>query len=179
MNIRFAQTEFVIGEGGTISVGITYMVIGVGTLISPILARRFGRDTPRGTQFMVVIAFVQIFVGCLCLAFSVDFVTFLLANLIRSGGSSITQVYSGLVLQQLVPNEFRGRVFSFELLFQTLANCGASLFAGAVTDYAGWTLRQADLVAGISAGIFLPCWVLYFWLSKKQMLEAYQRAANN
>ena len=50
MNIRFAETIFVVGDQGSASLGITYMVVGVGTMITPIIVRRFASHTPKGIQ---------------------------------------------------------------------------------------------------------------------------------
>jgi len=36
-----------------------------------------------------------------------------------------------------------------------------------------WSLRDADLVAGVSAGIMLIAWIMYFLLAKKHLHDAY------
>jgi len=173
MNVRFAQTEFVIGKEGVVSIGITYMTVGLGTMITPMITRRFGKATPRGIQLIIVLAFFQLLVGCVAVSLAPGFVAFLLANLIRSGGTSVTMIHSSLILQDLVPAEFRGRVFSLEALFLTISECSSQIFAALVTDQAGWTLRQADAVAAIAAGVILPFWALYFGCATSHVKQAY------
>ena len=50
INVRSAQTVFAIGDNGAISVGINYMISGVGTVVQPIVVRRFVAQTPRKVQ---------------------------------------------------------------------------------------------------------------------------------
>lgn len=176
MNIRFAQTIFVIGENGTISFAITYMVVGAGTLLTPMLARKFGRDTPSGTQVVLVIGLVQLTIGTLCLALSTNFYLFLAANLVRSGGTSISLVYSSLILQKTLPSVVRGRVFSLELSITMLFSCGSKVFAGYAADIFGWSVYYIDSIAFVIAVVNLGWWAVFFRLSRRARDAAY--AAN-
>ena len=176
MNIRFAQTIFVIGENGTMSMAIMYMVIGFGTLFTPILARRLVRDTPAGTQIVMIFGLSQLVVGCTALVFVGNFYVFLAANLVRSGGTSLAQVYAALVLQKTLPAAMRGRIFALELSFMTLSSCLARVFAGYANDILGLTVYQVDTIGLAIAAVNLCWWLAFFRLSRKARDAAY--AAN-
>jgi len=121
INVRSAQTVFAIGENGAISVGINYMISGVGTVVQPIVVRRFVAQTPRNVQVctaarsasqaaaghiaddrsrgcgalpqaLLLSALLQLALGALALYFSRQYHWFLIANLLRSGATSIGQV---------------------------------------------------------------------------------------
>ena len=123
-------------------------------------------------QVILICGFAQLTIGAIGISLSFSFWSFLLANLVRSGSTSIIQVgvcrcpacpglgpgphadacaesgrrtaahlhdtfpvrgswlakvYSSLILQNLVAEDLRGRVFTYEFVVMTICNCLAEV----------------------------------------------------
>ncbi len=154
--VALAEQVFIIGEGGGISLGIMYAVVGVGTGIGPILARRFTGDRDRLLRIAIVISYVISILGLLVIAPLAGFVLVLLGSLLRGIGVGINWVFSTQLLLQLVPNKVRGRVFSSEYALLTLGNAASAALAGWALDSTAvgipglfWGMAAATAVPGI------------------------------
>ena len=91
----------------------------------------------------------------------------------RSGGAAKAQIYSSLVLQEVVPAPVRGRIFSFEQTITPVSNVGARILAGFAIDVWGWSIFQVDGLASlITVGVLIG-WATYFALSRKHLAVAY------
>jgi len=154
IQVTLARDFFVIGEGGGISLGILYAVIGVGSGVGPIAARHFTGDRERPLQIAIFFAYVTMGVGLIIISTLASFGTVLIGTLIRSMGGGTLWIFSTQLLLQKLPEKIRGRVFSTEYAFLTLAMAtGAGL--------AGWALDQVttvipDLLRLMSFLIWLP-----------------------
>ncbi|HYE78918.1 MAG TPA: MFS transporter [bacterium] len=101
--------------------GMIYLAFGLGTLLGPLAMRRLGHaDVPAmqrrlGPAFLVTSIFMIFFslAGPFGLAFG--------HQVLSSLGRSVCWVYSTLLLQVLVPDRFRGRVFAVEFGLMTLS----------------------------------------------------------
>ena len=162
IQVSVAKDVFVIGKGGGISLGIMYAVVGVGSGIGPILARRFTGDRDRPMRVALMLAYVAMAVGLLITSSLASFGVVLFGATLRAVGGGMIWVFSTQLLLHLVPNKVRGRVFSTEFAFMTLA---MAISAGT----AGWALDHTSV--GISgmlqrmAGLtLLPgfLWALWF-----------------
>lgn len=141
IQVAIAERVFVIGQGGGTSLGLMYAAVGVGTGIGPILSRRFTGDRDRLLRIAIAIAYVAAALGLLVISPLASFALVLVGTLLRGFGAGTSWVFSTQLLLQLVPDRVRGRVFSTEFAFFTLASATGSAVGG-------WALDATDL--GIS-----------------------------
>lgn len=102
-------------------------------------------------------------VGIFGLSAAPDLLVFSLATLIRTIGSGALWVFSAALLQMLVPDQFRGRVFAFEFAVLTLAQSISIFAAGSLQDSWGLSVRQTTAVFGW-LGVVMPVIWLAFLL---------------
>ncbi len=154
--VALVEQVYVIGEGGGISLGILYAVVGVGTGLGPILARRFTGDRDRPLRIAIALSYGVSILGLVIIAPLSGFGVVLLGSLLRGIGVGMNWVFSTQLLLQLVPNLVRGRVFSTEYALLTLGNAGSAALAGWVLDNTAigipglfWGMAAATAVPGI------------------------------
>lgn len=130
--------EGMFGKGGVAFVnGMIYFAFGFGTLLGPVILRRLGHADEEtmlrrlAPAFLVTGVFMLLFslAGMLEVAF--------VYQVLSSTGRAVCWVYSTLLLQILVPDRFRGRVFAVEFGLMTLAMTVMVLVAQAAIDH-GW-----------------------------------------
>lgn len=141
IQVSIAKDVFVIGKGGGISLGLMYAVVGIGSGVGPIIARRFTGDRDRPMRAALALAYGAMAGGLLITSSLASFGIVLIGATLRAIGGGMIWVFSTQLLLQLVPNTVRGRVFSTEFAFMTL-----SMAISAAT--AGWALDQTSV--GIS-----------------------------
>ena len=157
IQVALASQVFVIGEGGSTSLGIMYAVMGVGTGSGPILARIFTRDRENLLRRAIVLGYLISAIGLFITSTLASFSVLLFGNLLRGVGSSIGWVFSTQLLLQLVPNRVRGRVFSTEYALLTLANAIGAGLGGWALDSLNVTIPQmlwAMLALTLLLGVF-------------------------
>jgi len=157
------------GQGG--KSGVLYSVRGLGAAIGPILAWHYFGETKKAMYRSISLSFFIasgayiLFSRAPTLLWAVPFV--LLGHI----GGSIQWVFSTTLLQQIVPNEFRGRVFAAEMALLTLILSLSTYFTGLGLDHG----VDPRLLALRLALIFLvpgTFWVIYLRLHKKRMGSA-------
>ena len=134
IQVIIAEQYFVIGEGGGISLGIIYMMVGIGTGFGPILARVITRDRHKPMRTAILVGFLLTAVGIWITSSLSSFPIVLLGVLIRGFGVGINWVFSTQLLLLLVPNEVRGREFSTEYALLTLGNAAGAAIGGWYLD---------------------------------------------
>ncbi len=164
MNVRSSQTIFAIGEHGAISVGINYMVAGFGNVIQTMVLRRYVPESPRNSQWLLLSSLLQLALGSFALYFSRVYYAFVLSNFLKSGCVSVCIIYSSLLLLQVVPEQFRGRVFAFEQTINTIFPILSRFFGGFVMDNWGWAF-EIYLTASSIAFVLFFLWLAYFLLA--------------
>jgi MFS family permease len=132
--VVLAQSVFVLGEGGSTSLGLMYAVVGVGTGLGPILARKVTRDQVSRLRVALMLSFFVTAAGLALVAPTLSFAMVLAGSLIRGLGSGVNWVLSTQVLLLVVPGKMRGRVFSVEFAMFTLATAISSAGAGWLLD---------------------------------------------
>ena len=138
VQVVIAEKIFVIGEGGSTSLGLIYAISGIGTGLGPIFARYYSGDRDTLLRKFISVAYAIGILGTVIIAPLATFPLVLLGSLLRSFGGGINWVFSTQLLLQLTPNRVRGRVFSTEFAVFTLANAmGAAL--------GGWALDNSEL----------------------------------
>jgi predicted MFS family arabinose efflux permease len=132
--VALAEQVFVIGEGGGIGLGLMYAVVGVGSGVGPIIARRFTGDRDRPLRAALALSYAVSTLGLVIAAPLESFGLVLLGTLLRAVGGGINWVFATQLLLQLVPNRVRGRVFSTEFAFFTLASAIGAAGGGWALD---------------------------------------------
>lgn len=147
-----------IADAGTATLGLIYVVAGVGTGVGPLLMRRWLGDAPRRLVAGVSLGYVAMTVGTAWLATVGGVGGLLLATVVRTLGTGTLWVFSSALLQTIVPDRFRGRVFSFEFAALTLTQSISTLAAGAMIDRGGLAVAG---VMGVQAAVSLATTALW------------------
>lgn len=162
--VRIAEQIFVMGEGGATSLGIIFAVVGAGTGIGPILTRRLIGDRQQSLRRILAPMFLLGAIGLVVAAQLSSFETVLLGMFLRTFAVGSIWVFTNQLLYQLVPQEYRGRVFSVDIAFFTLG----SAIAGAI---GGWALDATSIgdaglmrilaAMGLIPGLFWMLWMRF------------------
>ena len=134
VQVTIAERYFPIGEGGSISLGLIYVMSGIGSGIGPILGRHWARDQDRPLRLMIALGYVCAIAGFLISATLASLPIILFGGFLRGIGGGLIWVLSTQLLLQIVPNEVRGRVFSTEFAMYTLFAAVSSGISGTLID---------------------------------------------
>ncbi|PJF46439.1 MAG: hypothetical protein CUN48_13800 [Candidatus Thermofonsia Clade 3 bacterium] len=66
------------------------------------------------------------------------------------------------MLQLLIPDRLRGRVFAFEFAALTLTQSISTLWAGYAYDNLGWSLAETLFSAGVVSIFATAGWMLFY-----------------
>jgi predicted MFS family arabinose efflux permease len=162
IQVPLAESVFVIGAGGGISLGILYTVNGIGSGIGPIAVRRITGDDPAKLRRTITWAYLVSAAGLALAAPLVSFPVLLIGHLIRSAGGGIIWVFSTQLLLHKVPADYRGRIFSNEAAFFALgSSIGAGLMGGLLeTPLAISGSIWVMAAMALSAGLLWSAWLL-------------------
>jgi MFS family permease len=163
VQVALAERAFVIGKGGGLSMGIMFAMVGLGTGVGPIVARRYTGNHHLFLRIAISLSFLMVTLGVSVAAPLLSFATVLVGIFLRGLGGGIIWVFSSQLLMELVPSHVQGRVFATEFALFTLA--------GAVSaGLAGWSIDQPTLGLGgtlwAMAGLCVVpvlLWTLYVW----------------
>ena len=166
--MRFHATVLPAGKTAT-GIGVLFTARGIGTAIGPIVARRWAGETRKQMQNAIGIGFL--IGGAFYIAFAVSrsFALALLFLAIAHTGGSILWVFSTVLLQQSVEDQFRGRVFAAELALLTLTMAGSNYLVGELMDRFGFSPRVVTV--GVGTFFLLPGLILFAtrrWWDKQQ-----------
>jgi MFS family permease len=159
IQVTISSQIFVIGEGGSTGLGLIYAMVGIGTGLGPILARRFIGDSDVHLRKAVAAGYLVGATGVIIVSTLSNFGIILLGTLFRGLGSSLIWVFSTQLLLQIVPNRIRGRVFSTEYAIMTLMSALASATGGWIFDNTQITVSQMLQVMSAMAILFGSGWV--------------------
>lgn len=150
----FGERVFPIGGKAATGIGVLFTARGIGTAVGPIVARRWAGETRKQMQTAIGIAFL--IGGAFYIAFGVsrNFLLALLFLAIAHTGGSILWVFSTVLLQREVEDQFRGRVFAAELALLTLTMAASNYLVGELMDRFGFSPRI--VTAGVGAFFLLP-----------------------
>ena len=155
----FGQRVFPIAGGTAAGIGVLFGARGIGAALGPITLRWILGQQPARLRRTIGPAYFM--VGVFYLALSVAPVLSLAAVcvLFAHFGGSILWVFSTVLLQMEVPDEFRGRVFAAELALVTLTMSASSYLTGHFLD-TGTSPRTVSFALG--ALFFVPgvLWLL-------------------
>lgn len=159
-------------DGGTLSLGLIYAVSGLGTGLGPLLLRRWLGDAPMRLRWAIAAGFGFIAGGIFLLSIAPTLQFYTFGTLIRTVGSGTVWVFSAALLQMIVPDRFRGRVFAFEFAALTLTQSISTYWAGFAQDNLGMDVRQAALSMSIVGVVMGVLWLLFHLrYLKRPMIE--------
>jgi MFS family permease len=144
----FGQRVFPVGAGAAAGIGILYGARGVGAGIGPIALRWILGQEPKTLRRTIGPAFFMVGLFYVCLAGAPTLPIAALSVLLAHFGGSILWVFSTVLLQMEVPDQFRGRVFAAELAFVTLVTSASSYFTAYGLDHAGVSPRVLSFTLG-------------------------------
>lgn len=160
-----------ISDPGTATLGLIYVFSGLGTGVGPLLMRRWLGDTPRRLMVGVTLGFVVMTAGMAWLATVNALGTLLGATVVRTVGTGTLWVFASALLQTIVPDRYRGRVFSFEFAALTLTQSISTLAAGFLLDRAGLSIQGVMAVMALIGVATTALWG-FFHLSYRRPLQA-------
>ncbi len=145
----FGEDILAVRYSGEVTLGLLYAARGLGAALGPVLVRRYFPETTRLIRW--VVAFGFLINGCAYIGFShVSHLTggmlwVFLANI----GGSLMWVFSTMILQLMVPDIYRGRVFAAEMALLTVAIAVSNWLIGTLLDAGLFDARQLTLALGI------------------------------
>jgi hypothetical protein len=96
----------------------------------------------------------------------------LASTFVRAMGSAVLWVYSTLLMQQRVPNDYLGRISALEGAAYTIAESASSVFGGAAFDVLRLSLHHLLLILTTMAGVMAVGWSLYAWVANRSKAGA-------
>ncbi len=145
---RFTQVLH-IENGGAATLGLIYVLSGLGTGLGPLVLRRLLGDRPQRLMVGITAGFFLMAGGIWMLAEVPNLFLLLVATFVRTVGSGVLWVFSAALLQMLIPDQFRGRVFAFEFALLTLTQSVSTYTAGLFQDTLMLDVFQVSAVVGV------------------------------
>jgi MFS family permease len=135
--------------GAALGMSALYAARGIGTAIGPVLTRRFYSETREQMQRAIGVSFL--FAGCFYVAFGGEprFTLALVWLAVAHAGGSVLWVFSTVLLQSSVEDEFRGRVFGAELTLMMLSLAASNYVTGEALDRFQISPRVVTVAIGI------------------------------
>lgn len=167
----FGEKIFPVAGNTATGIGVLFAARGIGTAVGPIVARRWAGETRKQMQHAIGIAFLIGGVFYIAFGSARSFVLALLFLLIAHTGGSILWVFSTVLLQRAVEDQFRGRVFAAELALLTLTMAASNYLVGELMDRFGFSPRVVTI--GVGAFFLLPglfWFVTQRWWDRKEGL---------
>lgn len=160
LEVDFAEKIFPLGAGGSITLGLIYAATGLGTGTGPLLFRRMLGDRPKKLVTGISLGYLSILLGMVVIGSAENLLTLLGGSFIRTIGSGTIWVFSAVLLQTVVPDHFRGRVFAFEFAMLTLTQSASILLAGVMQDRLGLDPFQVVWTFAAVSTLILGVWLL-------------------
>jgi MFS family permease len=161
IEVPLAEQVFPLMGNGSLTLGILYAATGIGTGVGPLVMRHWLGDSKGAQMRAIHLGFGAMTLGVLGLALAPSLPWVLVATTVRAVGSGGIWVFATVLLQQLLPDHVRGRVFAFEFAALTLTQAISTLWAGYATDQLGLSLQQVFLSAGITSIAMWGLWLLF------------------
>jgi predicted MFS family arabinose efflux permease len=155
----FGERIFPVGKAAATGIGVLFAARGIGTAVGPIVARRMAGEFDQRMQAWIGIAFLLGGLGYAAFGASTSFVVALIVLGLAHCGGSILWVFSTVLLQRIVVDSFRGRVFAAEFAFMTLTMAASNYATGELLDRYGFSPRTISIAFGV---FFLLPGIIWF-----------------
>jgi MFS family permease len=166
----FGERIFPVAGKAATGIGVLFTARGIGTAVGPIVARRWTGETRKQMQTAVGIAFLMGGTFYLAFAVSRSFAWALVFLAVAHMGGSILWVFSTVLLQKTVEDNFRGRVFAAEMALVTLTMATSNYVVGELMDRFGFSPRW--VTAGVGIFFLMPG---ITWFLTKQWWDRNER----
>jgi MFS family permease len=160
VQVAIAEDVFPIGDKGSLGVGLFFAALGIGTGISPLVARRFTGDREKPLRSTIFVGYLIGAAGLVVASLLTDMAVVLFGSMLTGLGSGLLWVFSTQLLLQLAPQDIRGRVFASEFAFFSLASAIGAAIAGAALDQ---SLGIAALLQWLASVSLVPAFVWGLW----------------
>lgn len=144
----FGEKVFPVGKSAAAGIGVLFAARGIGTAVGPIVARRISGDGKKSMQNSIGVAFLIGGVFYMAFGAAPSFAVALIVLGIAHTGGSILWVFSTVLLQRTVEDNFRGRVFAAELALLTLTMAVSNYATGELLDRFGFSPRGVAIFIG-------------------------------
>ena len=132
--VAIAKNVFTIGSEGSLSVGIMFAAMGLGTGIGPLAARVITGDRPRRMGLAILMSYVLAGAGLIVVSWLSSLSLVLVGSFLVGLGNGQLWVFSTQLILQRAPAAARGRVLAAEFGFFSLASAVSAAVAGAALD---------------------------------------------
>ena len=173
--IIYGTQVFVLGDQGITSMAILWAAFGSGAIIGPLITNRFSDDSVRVLRRLISIGFALIALGWLLWGLAPTLELLALAVVVRSMGGSINWTYSSVIIQQIVPDDYLGRMFSLDFAGFELVQTAGIIVIGLLIDAVGGS--GLSLIVFASAAVALLPLLGWVWIVNR--LEAQEKRASN
>ena len=145
----FGERVFPVGGSAARGISILYAARGIGTALGPFVARRLAGDTPARMERAIGLAFLVGGAFYVAFGLSTNFALAIAVLVVAHAGGSVLWMYSTILLQQTVEDDFRGRVFAAELTLITLTLAASNYATGEALDRFHYSPRAATVAIGL------------------------------
>ncbi|MDP2271168.1 MAG: MFS transporter [Archangium sp.] len=145
-------------------VGVLLGMRGIGALIGPLIARRFGGDGPPFLERAIGWAFVVTALFWALFAFSPNLVVAAICLSLAHMGVATQWVFSSSLINLRVEDRFRGRVFAVDSMFFLVVLGFSSWAGGKALD--AFHIQPRALMASLSV-ILLGSGAIWWWLLRR------------
>ena len=135
--------------GAALGMSALYAARGIGTALGPVLTRRFYSETRAQMQRAIGVSFVVGGAFYILFGLAGSFTAALAWLAIAHMGGSVLWVFSSVLLQSNVEDEYRGRVFGAELTLMTLSLAASNYATGEALDRFQISPRAVAVAIGI------------------------------
>ena len=160
IQVELSSKIFVIGEGGSTSLGWLYAIVGVGTGVSPIIARWITGDHEKKLRHAITVGYVVTLIGLAIMYPLSSLGMVMVGAFFRGFGIAIIWVFSTTLLLKKLPNNVRGRVFGTEFALLTLAGAIGSGLGGWFLDSFNISVQNLILLMAVLMFLFGVNWLV-------------------
>ena len=172
----FGERIFPVGKSAATGIGVLFAARGIGTAVGPIVARRIAGEGDRRMQITIGIAFLIGGVFYMAFGSATSFILALIVLGVAHMGGSILWVFSTVLLQRSVEDNFRGRVFAAELALLTLTMAASNYVTGELLDRFGISPRVVTIGIGLLFVVPGIIWLItYRWWGHGKTLQPKER----
>lgn len=161
LEINFAEEIFSVNDNASLTLGIIYFCSGIGTGFGPLILRRWMGDSFVRMRWAITLGFGLLALGLWGISLANTFPFFLGSTLVRTVGSGSVWVFSAALLQMIVPDRVRGRVFAFEFALLTLTQSISIFWAGYAQDTLSLNVQQVATSCAVAAMFVGSLWLIF------------------
>ena len=154
----YASRVFREGQEGATTLGLMFTSFGVGAVVGPLIANRFGDSSAIWLRRAILGGFVCMPLAWLIVGLAPSLPIALVGCILRGMGGSVNWTYSDVLLQMAVPDHLLGRVFAFDFAIFTLAVSVSLWLTGFITDEFHLTPRVIVLLLATGSLVPLGMW---------------------